>query len=727
VLDAQPDDYVALSAWGLNELKAGRPEEALDAFLKAGVIEPRYARSWLYSGAAFYQQGETRRALEALARAAELDPLDPMPHVYRSVVLGDELAFGDAIAAAREAQRRMPYLKSLDQAATDQKGQGNLGTAFARFGLQEWANSYANEAATPYWGGSHLFLADRHTSRFAKNSELLAGFLTDPLAFGGSNRRSTLVPGPGHYGRVEFFADRADWSQVAAIGTVNGMVAEPTPLAYYFSGDLARAAAVDDGSRAHGRNFTLGLGVKPRFDWGLFLFATDSRLDAQVRTPALTDDPLAQAESRLDAGIHYALAPENQFWLKAGSGRQSNEVLGAIVSSATANALNRAFGTRSVGAVGSLDRFASAIRQDDVQFRHAFTRDAVRWSWGIERSTQERTGELAMTFAPIGVGIAQLYGVRATDAYASAQWRPSNALGLQLDVFRQSALLQRIDRSVLDAATAPPQRFTLEDAASRQRVTEWNPRVGVEWKPRPGQALRAVVQKWRRPASSASLAPVDTLGVPLGDRLVNAGGDYRRARLQFDGELTDTTFAQAFVDRERADNGLGGRRSAIADFEVTQLEGLRLRQDVFQPRADLEDTPQFAQGRLQSFGVAANHLASRTHSVAARYVWRSAGQEGWAAGLAIPFVPRHFLLLSSQWLMPGRWLVGGHAIYRSERFRDADNLQRMAAGWSAGVMASWESVDKRDQVQAIVDNVLSRSDAGVQRHPHLVFRYARSF
>ena len=36
---------------------------------RAGVIEPRYARAWLYSGVALYQMGERKRAMEAFPQA----------------------------------------------------------------------------------------------------------------------------------------------------------------------------------------------------------------------------------------------------------------------------------------------------------------------------------------------------------------------------------------------------------------------------------------------------------------------------------------------------------------------------------------------------------------------------------------------------------------------------------------------------------------------------------
>lgn len=727
VLASEPDNYRALTALGLNQLKTGEPAQALESFMKAGVIEPRYARSWLYSGIGFYQQGEHQRGVEAFRRAGELDPRDPMPYLYTSVAQADALEFGNAIASARQAQQRMPYLKSLNQAASNQKGNANLGSALANFGMEEWAGYYATQAYSPYWGGSHLFLADRYSGKFNKNSELLKGFLTEPLAFGASSLYSSMVSAPGHHGRVDLFLERGDWTQLGATGTVNGTRVDPTPLAYFLSGDLARADAVEDRSTARGHNFTAGLGIRPDYDVSLFGFATDGRLVGTVRSPSLTSNPVVQKESRADLGLNYKFAAENQLWLKAGGGRQENDLSGSIVSQSTADVLNQAFSTSSISPVGALDAFRSSIEQRDLQFRHAFTAGPVQWSWGLERSRQERGGGLAMTFAPVHIDVTQRYAVNVTDAYLSAVLNRDGKVAGQVDLFRQSARLHRQDATVLNVLAPPGPLLPLENTADDQRVTEWNPRVGVKWQLAALQSVRAVFQKWRRPASSATLSPVDTTGVALNDRLVNAGGLYRRARLQYDGEAGGSSFVHAFVDHERVDNGLGGRRSAISDFEVTQLESLRRRPEVFAAGSDLEETPQFAQGRVNSVGLAANHLVSRNQAVSARYLYRQGEQTGVNAGLAVPFVPRHFLQLASQWKLTGRWLVGTNVAYRSERFKDADKLERMDAGWSFGLTVYWESTDKRSSVHAILDNLLTRRSAALQPDPRLALRYSYGF
>ena len=286
---------------------------------------------------------------------------------------------------------------------------------------------------------------------------------------------------------------------------------------------------------------------------------------------------------------------------------------------------------------------------------------------------------------------------------------------------------------------AVPPPITVSDVRNDISSTynEFNPRVGLKWTLSERQTLRLVGQKWRRPASAATLAPIDTLGVALNDRLVMAGGLYQRTRLQYDAELNASTFAQAFVDHEQINNGLGGARTAITDFEVTQLASLRNRQDVFTAKPDVERTPIFGTGTVRTVGMAVNHRLSRDHTVSLRYLYRDSEQgcstdigvtrQCANAGLAVPYIPRHYLLAGSQWALPGRLLFGMNAAYRSIRFRDDINQNAIQHGWNYGLSVYWESEDKRLSLQAILDNLLSRTNAGDLTDAHLVLRAGYRF
>ena len=727
LLAREPDNYVALTARGINRLKAKRTKDALEDFMRAGLIEPRYARAWLYSGVAFYQLGERDRALQAFKKAATLDVHDPIPHLLQSVVEADALDYGASIKSAGEAQERMPYLKSLNQVANSQKGNANLGSSLASFGMEEWATYYADEAYSPYWAGSHLFRADRYTGKFNKNSELFQGFLSDPTVFGASNRDSSLVNVPGHYGRVDAMLERTNWQQGALIGTLNGLAVNPIPLAYYASGDLSAGEARKDNSSANGENFTLGLGMKPRYDIGLFGFVTDTNITTGLRTPSLTNDPFKQSEGRGDIGINFKWAPDNQFWLKAGDGRQQNTISGPYISQTMADTLNNAFATNIFVPSGVLDKFQSGINQDDIQFRHAFTSGSTQWAWGAETSHQARTGQLVTTFTPTRLSIDEFYSVKAADTYVSGRYQIPEKWAAQLDVFSQHVRVRRNDLQTLDVL-APPAQFVLMNSAAERNYSEINPRLGLKWQLGEMKSLRLVGQKWRRSASAGTLSEVDTLGIQVNDKLPTAGGLYERVRLQYDAEANRTAFFQAFLDHEHINNGLGGQPTAITGFEVTQLDSLRSRPEVFSPKSDIENTPVFAEGSVSTFGVAANVLLSNRQTISASYLSHASRQTGINAGLLIPYVPRSYLQLGSQWSLPDRWLLGTSAVYRSTRYRDDVNIDPIKAGWAFGFTAYWETADKKSSVQAILDNLLSDfKTADTQPYPHLVLRYSYRF
>lgn len=717
LLAERPDDYLTLTARGILRLKTGRAQEALQDFLRVGVIEPRFARAWLYSGVAFYRLDDRAHALEAFAKAAELDARDPVPFVMRSVVQSDALQFGDAVADARRARELMPFLRSLNQILSDQKGTASLGSPLAAFGMEEWAQHLANEAYSPFWAGSHLFLADRYRGTFNKNTELFKGFLADPTVFGASNRQSTLIASPGHYGSVEVTAETRDFAQASVTATANGLLASPAPIAYFVSG-----SAIDGKSRvndftADGTNLTIGLGIRPRHDIGLFGFATDFSVRADLRDAGngLQNGSLAQDQSRADLGLHYKFSSTAQAWLKAGSGRQSSLVSGALFSPSIANALNQAFLTNIFVPLGRLDRFESRVEQDDAQFRHAFNAtDAIEVQWGYEQARQEKPVATVVTFTPVSLGFAQRHTVDTETLWIGGTARISAALALQAEVHAQRTSSRLQERRDVTRIGTPP-AVLLDD--SSETLHELNPRLGAKWSPSAGQTLRVAGQRWRRPAGVNTLAPADTLGIPVNDRVVAAGGLYRRERLQYEWESGGNQFLVAYLDRERVRNLLTPQQAIVADLELEDLDELRNRRPAFgDPWDYYERTPQFGEGRISSAGIAYNRLLSRTLTIAARYVGASTRNTNAAfSGLRLPYLPRHTANFGAQWRLEGRWALRAIATWRSDRFEDEPNLKPLRAGWNFGAGAFWESDDKRWLFQAKLDNLHSDKESSKSR------------
>ncbi len=296
-LGDNPADYVALTGQGLLHLKQGNPQAALDAFLRAGVMEPRYARAKTWTAVAYYQLGRHQDALSTLHQATVLDDKDPVPHMLLAQIHTDLFQPGEAVEAARAAVERMPYLKSLNQVANDQKGSANLGASLAFFGMEDWALELAQQSFYPYWGGSHLFMADRYAGEFNKNSALFQGFLTDPMAFGASQRYSSLLQQPGAHGAVGVTLDRDLYRMRAPAVTLNGMNNTHVPVSWFFKAQSARASEfpfdlqVNNAPAVRGgygdvraRAVTIGAGMQPTERINLFAYVNQFDMRWPART-----------------------------------------------------------------------------------------------------------------------------------------------------------------------------------------------------------------------------------------------------------------------------------------------------------------------------------------------------------------------------------------------------------------------------------------------------------
>ncbi|MBF0255907.1 MAG: tetratricopeptide repeat protein, partial [Gammaproteobacteria bacterium] len=701
LLSTQPDDFIALAGQGMLRLKQGRPREALDAFLRSGLVAPDYARGWFYSGVAFYQLGEADRAIEAFRQASVQDDKDPLPHLIESRIHGDRLDYGRSIAAAQKAMVLMPNLKSLNQLANDQRGSANLGKSLADFGMEAWANRYAIQSYSPYWAGSHFFMADRYTGLFTKNSELFKGFITDPTAFGGSNRFSNLVLGPGHYARMDLeYIDDA-WPQATGALTLNGFSLSPLPFAYFARGILAESEARDDDSKGRGDELTLGLGSQLNEALGLFAFATDSEVSVDLNGNSRYDGELIVAQTQHALGMNIKVSPRNQLWLKLGEGELKDSLVGEFDYEGARSGLT----------------YLARTEQKDVQFRQALdiSQDS-RLSWGLEYAEQYKPTRFEVSL--VGLELEQSRRMETRDAYVSLHSNLSERLALQLDLYHQELQLNQSEQLL---------QPVLFSNSLQRTLNEWNPRIGLQYQLQPTQVITLVGQSWRRPASVNTLGQVDTLGIAVNDWLVSAGGKYERARLQYDGQFGERQFLRVYADQEKIDNLSFALPAITFDLDLESLKSLQNKQDVFTATPFLEAVPSFDRGEVSSLGLSYNRLLSDRHSIALDLVFSDHQQTGQYPGLKIPYVADFKARLASHWSLPNRWLLGAAATYRSERFEDGANEYRLADGWSLGMLAHWESADKRLSLQAAVDNILSDKAAGMDSEPHYLGRMTLRF
>ncbi len=731
-LGQQPDDYVSLTGLGILQLKRGKPDAALESFLKSGVIEPRYARGALYTGVAYYQLGNYKRAMEMFKRAAELDAKDPMPYMMMSLAATDKLDFGAAIAAARRASELMPYLKSLNQLLNDQKGNANIGTSLAKFGMEDWSQAYAHDSYTPYWAGSHLFLADRYDGDFNKNSELFLGFLSEPTVFGASNRFNTIVQSPGHYANVRAGVMNEDFKGHGMTLSANGYSAARVPFSYFASAEPVHLQPAFKNMAGNGNTYTVGLGIQPAYELGSFLFANDISVHARNVTTgsAPVDITLNDGNRRVDFGFNYRFSPVSQLWVKAGNGRDDARAKGSSLAPANANALNGAldammgWGPLCAGAMpggcyssnADITSLSAIADQNDLQLRHTFdVGDAWQISWGGERGRQQKPFDIRMSSLPVPslsflpAGTMEISGnddVRTTEFYLFNNFKVRSDLRFQVDLSHTQLNKRQLQQMSVFAVPLSPTRDDRD-------VREWNPRLGVVWNPVPGQTLRIAAQDWRRPAAVNTLAPLDTAGIPVDDRLVALGGRMKRVRAQYEWEMSADTFVQGFVDSKRVANLSSAADTIVSDFGLVDLQRLRNSSQLVPVAQDLwEDIPQFGMADVNSVGVSANRLLSDILSGSVRYYNNHSRNTG--AGLQgkqVPLLARHVFSLGANWQPFSRWQLGVTSTYRGSRYLDEANTQLLSAGWNFGLRASWESVDKRWLFEAVANNLHANKKA----------------
>lgn len=728
-LEQNPADYVAWTGLGLLRLKQGQPEVALDAFLRAGVMEPRYARAKTYTAVAYYQMARHADAVETLRQAIALDDKDPVPYLFLSQIHTDLYQPGEAVQASREAVKRLPYLKSLNQLANNQKGNANFGAALAFFGLEDWALELAQDSYHPYWGGSHLFLADRYAGEFNKNSELFQGYLSDPLSFGASNRFSTLLQRSGYYGALGYNVDKTFAQLQMPSITLNGIANAAVPMAYFaqiqqggatgFPIDVGVSsnlpAFVDSSGRAdvRARVTTLGFGIQPTENVGFFAYTNEFKASmqghnavlgfGQFDTTGMTSTTVDHTVRHSAAGLSYRWSPVSQTWFKLGASEEVTDV----------GAYPTLFDMGS--AAGLVGIYVKPTKRfNDIQLRHTLDWSTdTRISVGLEH-VRETQGNQMEGSGPIGVNRG---GALALADYlilggTNDIERSFTAMTLAMQTRATPGLLMdgaltanRLRESILgENASILLVSGNYDQSTVRVNTTgdQFAPRLGATYKPNEAVTVRAAYQDWVRPLSVSTLNSVETAGIPLEDRLVEAGGRVKRSVLQIGWTASERLFFTLKADRQDIHNPV----SPGVDLRTPGLpflEALRNAQTVNLSSVDvLEDTPSFEDGTVNAFSLGINQLMTSNLSGYFKYTVQDTTSSyadtdvasGRVTGKRIPYMPHQTAVLGGTWASGARTYVGARAVYRSDRFEEKENMTLWPTGWSLDLVGFWETVDK---------------------------------
>lgn len=694
-LERNPEDYVALTGYGVMLLKRGQTDAALEQFLKASVIEPRYARAHLYTAIAYYQLGRTQRALEELAKARELDSRDPLPAMIASMIHTDQFDAASAVQESRTANELMPYLKSMNQLANNQRGAANVGNALAFWGLADWARHYAQDSYYPYWAGSHLFLSDLYDGRFAKSSELFQGYLTDPTVFGASNRFQTLIHKPGHYQSYSLTVARDhDVMEHIPKVTFNGYLNEYVPIAYFL--DVEDKLADSRGGAGFGynddtRSFTAALGMMPTNELRLFAFFNRDYTDSHFRSDRVSHLNFDLQTGDFSLGGSYAFSPTSQLLVKYGE----NQLHGFQRYLDTRPSSNRLF-----------DRELSHDFQVAWQGR---VMDSLELIGGAEYAESPESSSFVMT----STGGGLLYDDRARLSertqlgYGSGKWFFDPRSFVQLDAV-YTDYFKSVNGGYINnlAGTAADvnQQFT------QQRLS---PRVGIAWNAGSGHTLRAAYQDWVRPSSSGTLGPVATAGIALDEDLLRFGGRLKRGVAKLESEWTPTFYTEVTLDHKESKN-LGTYDLSLAE-SFANLTKVRQRTllDVVNAQAG-QSNPEYDNIRfndtadLDQVRVAASKILTSTLSATASYLHTSSDV---VLSDKHYYLPRHQVVLGASWVSPMRVRLNADINWRSSAHTFLDLNQPYGPYASSNLSAYWETLDKRWGVAGFVRDAFSPHDS----------------
>lgn len=724
-LKDNPGDYIALTGLGVMQLKRGETEVALDSLLRAGLMEPRYARARMYTGVAYYQLGKVTQALEELGRASELDDKDPIPYFLASIIYTDMLRPGDAINEARQALKLMPYLKSLNQLVNTQRGTTNLGQAFAFMGMEDWSQMYAQESYNQYWAGSHLFLADRYAGLFTKNSELFQGFLSDPTVFGADNRFQTLLPKPAHNLNMSVRGTTSDnFDGISPFVEVSGFANRIAPFAYYLTYEKFD---LDFESEPYDRNiYTIALGSMPVHNFGVFGFADHSNLQTSIdeTVSGVTIDVEEELDTdRRDFGINFKLSPTSQFWLKSGHFRSDDHVKGFI-------------GDALFNLPQDVEMDVD-VRSPEFAFRHTFNlEDRHEISWGYETAHRKTTWHYDQfdqldTFLVWGTlardVVNQSYSEKSRDLYISDRITLNPNLLVQPDLFYQlhnRKVHEDFDWRFPLFPGIITQQFP--DVDDQHKHDHMSPRLGFIYKWDSNKLVRFAYQNWIRPSSQGSLGPVATAGIPLDDRLVSRGGELKRYRGQFEWELSPKTFSSVFFDYKKIDNNLFAVTTPFVINELESLNKLHTRDLGSLTREDLLEfvnTPEYEGGKIKTTGLSVNHLLIRRWGIFGKYIYTSSENIGDTFnGNDVPFLPEHTAAMGATWSNPNGWYFVSRLVYRTDRYTDEGNANKLKSSWDGAVDIYWQSKKKDWLFRFSVDDAFDKNQ-DAQYTAEINFRY----
>jgi Tfp pilus assembly protein PilF len=137
MLQQQPADVPALNSLGLHLEEQGQAQDAIQLWLQATRLDPKYSRPWSNLGRVQMAQGDLDGAEESLRMALRAGPKNPVPRVNLATLLTRQGEHAQAVELYREATRLSPGLGAAWR---------GLGLALVKLGQLDAARSSLEKA-----------------------------------------------------------------------------------------------------------------------------------------------------------------------------------------------------------------------------------------------------------------------------------------------------------------------------------------------------------------------------------------------------------------------------------------------------------------------------------------------------------------------------------------------------------------------------------------------------
>ncbi len=732
-VDLNSADYQAIDGLGFIALKSGKTQEAIQYFLRASTLEPKFAEPHIFLAIAHYQMEDVARAMEELQLAMVLDPRDPVPHVIRYIIYQDRYRPFDSIQEATRALELLPNLKSVNPVETNQKALSNLGSALLGLGMREWASSYADESFDAFDASAYFFTANKFEDNpFVYVSQLIQGFLTDPLSIGHYNRYEQIVPKPVQQLTLNTTLGSEDggFSRRHKVHYL-GYVREPLQIKYILDWENHESDGFRKNGNSQGNLISYGIGIKPDYRNSFFIYGGINR--TKYGDPGRTDDSSTPNDTvrwnyfSINTGYNHRVGNKNNillnFYYEKGKQRIDNpDPFGTGLSAAqitTINAFGLDFatlffdwGVYDVSSCNQVPAYAidldgtlqlvcpSAVLQPRVlpasidlnplhrstathegfnyQLKQVFNAgDHHQISYGFEYARIINDTSIENSIAFKGPALYYAWPVQVV----VVPYYESGRDDLRLRIVSNAVTAYLSDRWKPTENLMIEAGLFFESFKSDQSDAEnMSPRIGFAWKWGDQHILRAAYQKRLLEIADITLAPVTTAGLFF---------DWYDWFLIPGMQVTD--YQAAFESRWNS-----------RLFTVVGVE----RRDLGYPRTTPWST---TKNRTDIFYVAVNSVLTDRLGAYVRY--RHANSEvleGYYRGNALPLLPRETYRAGIEWVSPQNIKASLSTTYASHWFGDEENSYHMPYYWTTDFSATWEPFRKRVMISLNITNLFDQ-------------------